>query len=382
MKQSPASPLPRPKECRRLRRTQSLTQTQIASRLGVSVETVRDWETGLSVPRGRRRRAYARLLAEWAAQEMTTASRPEPGRHGTLPARPDGPSPAWTDPAPAPRKADVSRRLDRPVPSTLMPCQAFDALYEFCGDTLVRQTYLLTGRRALAREAAERAFQLAWQRWPEVARDPDPQGWVRAAAYEWALSPWHRFRPAYRRPEAPPTDPADRALLHALLTLPPAQRRTVVLYDGVGLDLPDTAAETQASTPASAGRLQRGRATLTALVPEQAAPEVLSRRLTELAGAEGLQADEGPVVRAVGEQRTRRWTLATCAFTALIMGATALTLQLAADHYERPVPGGSVIEDIPFPVAQGPLSARQLRLEARLRTGAHSGPERLLPQAR
>lgn len=35
----------------------------------------------------------------------------------------------------------------------------------------------------------ERAFQLAWHRWPEVAVDRDPAGWVRATAYEYALSP-------------------------------------------------------------------------------------------------------------------------------------------------------------------------------------------------
>lgn len=379
MKQSPASTLPEPKECRRLRRTQSLTQTQIASRLGVSIETVRDWETGLTTPRGRKRRAYARLLAEWAAQEMSVVPRPDPGHDDPSGTHHDGPSTARIVPVPFSR---ISPKLDRPVPSTMLPCQAFDALYEFCGDALVRQTYLLTGRRALAREAAERAFQLAWQRWPEVAKDRDPQGWVRAAAYDWALSPWHRFRPAHRHPEAPPMDPADRALLHALLTLSPVQRRTVVLYDGVGLDLSATAAETQASTSASAGRLQRARATLTALVPEQAGREVLSRRLKELASAEGLHTDQAPVVRSVGEQRTRRWTLAACAFTALIMGATALTLQLAADHYERPVPGGSVIADIPAPVAQGPLSAQQLRLEARLKAQAHHGPERLVPETR
>lgn len=114
---------------------------------------------------------------------------------------------------------------------------------------LARQTYLLTGRRTLALEAVERAFTQAWGRWPEVASDPDPVGWVRAAAYEYALSPWHRFRRAHRHADRPPAEPADRILLDALLALPAAHRRTVLLYDGVGLDLPDTAAETEASTP-------------------------------------------------------------------------------------------------------------------------------------
>ena len=87
--------------------------------------------------------------------------------------------------------------------SALTPVQAFDALYAFCAPALVRQTYLLTGRRELARESVERAFQLAWERWPEVARDPDPAGWVRAAAHEYALSPWHRLRRRHRLPEPP-----------------------------------------------------------------------------------------------------------------------------------------------------------------------------------
>ena len=104
---------------------------------------------------------------------------------------PAGSGRAARDPAPA-----------RPAPLT--PAQAFDALYAFCAPALVRQTYLLTGRRELARESVERAFQLAWQRWPEVAVDRDPAGWVRAAAYEYAMSPWHRFRPRYRHPEPPP----------------------------------------------------------------------------------------------------------------------------------------------------------------------------------
>ncbi|NEE31588.1 DNA-directed RNA polymerase sigma-70 factor, partial [Streptomyces sp. SID7982] len=113
----------------------------------------------------------------------------------------------------------------------------------------------------------ERAFELAWQRWPEVAVDRDPAGWVRAAAYEYAMSPWHRLRRTHRHPDAPPTEPGKRALFDALLDLPPAYRRTLLLYDGVGLDLPETAAETEASTPAAAGRLMTARAAVAERLP-------------------------------------------------------------------------------------------------------------------
>ncbi len=262
------------------------------------------------------------------------------------------------------------------------PHQAFDALYEFCAPALVRQAYLLTGRPALARESVERAFQLAWRRWPEVAVDRDPAGWVRAATYDYALSAWHRFRPRYRRSEPPPADPVDRALMHTLLKLPPAQRRTLLLYDGVGLDLPETAAETEASTPATAQRLLRARETVAALVPALADPEVLHRRLVELASSQRL-GSAGPLsVRSSGERRTRRGTGAALAFTSTILGLTALTLRMASDHYEPPVARGTAIQDIPALTAQGPLSDAQQQLRNKLRSQAHTGPEKLLPEPR
>ncbi len=264
----------------------------------------------------------------------------------------------------------------------LTPAQAFDALYAFCAPALVRQTYLLTGRRELAREAVERAFQLAWQRWPEVARDRDPGGWVRAVAYDCALSPWHRFRPRYRNPEPPPADPADRAVLHALLELPPSYRRTLVLYDGVGLDLPETAAETEASTPAAANRLTHARQAVAARVPELADPAVLHRRLLELASAERLRAPRPTAVRTVGERRNVFWTRVAIAFTVTIIGATALTLRTAPTHYEPPVAPAEAVAGVPPRVAPGPLSPAVQALRTKLSTSERSGPERLVPLAR
>ncbi|AOR32525.1 RNA polymerase subunit sigma-70 [Streptomyces fodineus] len=264
----------------------------------------------------------------------------------------------------------------------LTPAQAFDALYAFCAPALVRQTYLLTGRRELAREAVERAFQTAWQRWPEVARDRDPGGWVRAVAYDWALSPWHRFRPRYRHPEPPPAAPADRALLHALLKLPPSYRRTIVLYDGVGLDLPETAAETEASTPAAAHRLTHAREALAAHLPELADPAELHRRLLVLASAEPLRATEPQPVRRESERRNVLWTRAAIAFTVTIIGATTLTLRTAPSHYEAPIAPAQAVQGVPPVGVMGPLSQKQQALRAKLRGAAARGPERLTPDAR
>jgi DNA-directed RNA polymerase specialized sigma24 family protein/DNA-binding XRE family transcriptional regulator len=354
--QSSATPLPPPTERRRLRVARSLTQAQLAARLGVSRTTVRAWESGRRIPDGSDGEAYARLLSTLA---RPTAPQDPTGKGG----------------APVPEGTPVA-------PEPLTPAQAFDALYAFCAPALVRQTYLLTGRRDLAREVVEQAFQQAWQRWPEVARDRDPAGWVRAVAYDCALSPWHRFRPRYRHPEPPPADPADRALLHALLGLPPAYRRTLVLYDGVGLDLPETAAETEASTPAAANRLTHAREAVAACLPELADPAELHRRLLELASTERLRAARPTVVRTVGERRNVFWTRAAIAFTVTIIGATTLTLRTAPTHYEAPIAPAQAVRGVPPRAALGPLSGEEIALQKKLRQSEASGPERLMPDLR
>ncbi|MFF8862761.1 MULTISPECIES: helix-turn-helix domain-containing protein [unclassified Streptomyces] len=351
-----AGPLPSPKERRYLRQSASLTQAQLSARLGVSRATLRAWESGRRIPGGSEGEAYARFLT--TAVE-STARQERAAQAGD----------AGADPTAGP-------------PPPLTPAQAFDALYAFCAPALVRQTYLLTGRRELAREAVEQAFQTAWQRWPEVARDRDPGGWVRAVAYDCALSPWHRFRPRYRHEEPPPADPADRALLHALLGLPPSYRRTLVLYDGVGLDLPETAAETEASTPAAAGRLLRAREAVAAHVPALADPAVLHRRLTELASSERLLAARPTTVRTYGERRNVFWTRAAIAFTVAIIGSTALTLRTAPTHYEPPIAPAQAVHGVPPPAAMGPLSQEEQALRTKLHRSDSGGPERLLPEFR
>ncbi|MEV7502921.1 sigma factor-like helix-turn-helix DNA-binding protein [Streptomyces sp. NPDC093018] len=343
------SPLPPPKERRRLRQSRSLTRAQLARRLGVARTTVRAWESGRRAPAGAEGRAYTEFLGAFAP-----------------PGGPDEPSAK-----PVPGK-----------PEPLTPAQAFDALYAFCAPALVRQTYLLCGRRELAREAVERAFQLAWQRWPEVAQDREPAGWVRAVAYDCALSPWHRFRPCYRHPEPPPADPADRDLLGALLKLPPSYRRTLVLYDGVGLDLPETAAETEASTPAAANRLTHAREAMAARVPELADTALLHRRLTELSSRERLRASRPPTVRTLGERRNVFWTRAAIAFTVTIIGATTLTLRTAPTHYEPPIAPAQAVQGVPRAVPMGPLSRDELALRTKLHGEASSGSERIEPTPR
>ncbi|MFD5205765.1 helix-turn-helix domain-containing protein [Streptomyces anulatus] len=423
-----APQLPSPKERRRLREAKSLSEEQVAAAVGVTRATVRSWETGRTSPRGRKRALYAKLIAPEPEALATTA----PAAAMT------GPTPVPTAPETVPGSAAEAAAEPTPVPSAepssepapeafpeaapevkammvvaeaatdagrntgtdteaeavgerrLSPAEAFDELYARTAPGLVRQAYLLTGRRALARESVERAFQLAWHRWPEVAVDRDPAGWVRAAAYEYAMSPWHRLRRAHRHPDAPPTEPGKRALFDALLDLPPAYRRTLLLYDGVGLDLPETAAETEASTPAAAGRLMTARAAVAERLPELASAAtpaeqsaLLHDRLGGLARAEHVPVPQpARAVRTGSEDRARLWTRAAVAGVALLIAVTGLTLHTAPTHYEPPISPAERVGGVPPRGGPQKLTAQDLKLQKTLREQLAHGPERLIPQLR
>ncbi|MFD5326395.1 sigma factor-like helix-turn-helix DNA-binding protein [Streptomyces sp. NPDC127092] len=262
------------------------------------------------------------------------------------------------------------------------PEAAFDALYAYAAPSLVHQTYLLTGRRRLSRESVEFAFHHAWQHWPEVAVDRDPVGWVRAAAYEYALSPWHRFRRRHRHPDSAPTEASRRALLGALLELPPPYRRTVLLYDGLGLDLPETAAETEASTPAAGNRLLHARTVIGQRVPELADPEALHRRLAALvAEAPTATLPAARAVRTGSERRSRRLTRTVIGVTAALICVTAVTAATAPTQYIPVIAPGEVVEGVPVRGGPQKLGPEDRKLRDRLRTAPHPGPERLVPAA-
>jgi DNA-directed RNA polymerase specialized sigma24 family protein len=258
--------------------------------------------------------------------------------------------------------------------------EAFDALYAYAAPALVQQAYLLTGRQKLSREAVEYAFHLAWERWPEVAVDRDPAGWVRVATHEYALSPWHRLRRAHRHPDAPATDRAAQELHTALLELPPAYRRALLLYDGLGLGLPETAAETEASTPATGNRVLHARELLAERIPELADPQRLHERLVALL-AKGPAVVPAPprTVRTGSERRIRLWTRGAVALTAVVVAATAFTLATAPTAYQPPLAPGEPVAGVP--VLGGPqrLTPQDEALRDRLRAEPVTGPARLVP---
>ncbi|WP_329443021.1 helix-turn-helix domain-containing protein [Streptomyces sp. NBC_01426] len=323
-----------------------------------------------------------------ATPYTTGTDRPEPETAGAGKSEPDTAADdrAEGDRAGEDRTGKDPADEEAPAPiAALTPAQAFDALYAYAAPALARQTYLLTGRRALSLEAVERAFQNAWERWPEVATDPDPVGWVRAAAYEHALSPWQRLRRAHRNPDQAPAEPADRILMDAMLALPPTHRRTVLLYDGVGLDLPDTAAETEASTPTAGIRLLHAHADLADRIPELAAvpaerhSALLRERLGAVRPPVRLDPREASVVRVACERRARLWSRAAIGLTAVIAVATAYTLTTAPTRYEPPVSPGANVSGVPPHSGPQALTERSKELHDTLRFHPAARPDRLAP---
>ncbi|WP_406049842.1 helix-turn-helix domain-containing protein [Streptomyces virginiae] len=411
--------LPAPKERRRLREAAELTHDEVAAAVGVTAATVRSWESGRTDPRGRKRELYTQFLARLSARPQdggpagapgeakTARAAEEPAADPPVPDRPtpDGPTsdtqapdrpaldrPALDRPTSDAPTSDARNEPERlpaepparvPVPG---PAEAFDGLYALAARDLTRQAYLLTGRRALALEAVEKAFVQAWDRWPEVATDPDPVGWVRAIAYEYALSPWHRFRRAHRHLDKPPAEPADRILLDALLSLSPANRRTVLLYDGVGLDLPDTAAETEATTPTAGHRLVHAHADLADRIPELAdvplekQSALLRDLFTALRPPVDLEPRPAAVVRGGGERRTRLWTRATLSLTAMIAVSTSYTLMTAPTRYEPPLAPGESVSGVPPLAGPQQLTERGKQLHDKLRADPQAGPARIAPR--
>ncbi|GAA3390906.1 RNA polymerase sigma factor [Cryptosporangium minutisporangium] len=112
----------------------------------------------------------------------------------------------------------------------------FDEFYarHFAGIGTQIAAYL--GDRAEAEDITQEAFARAWRRWSRVSGYGDPVAWVRTVAYRLAISRWRRVRVAFahrRQQRAEPIPGPDAAwldLVAALATLPPTQRRAIVLH--------------------------------------------------------------------------------------------------------------------------------------------------------
>ncbi|MDH6578118.1 helix-turn-helix transcriptional regulator [Kitasatospora sp. MAP5-34] len=240
-----------------------------------------------------------------------------------------------------------------PAPPALVRADVFGELCSTAYTRLVQQTFLLTARRRRAVHCVRRALAAASRRRREVSALADPEAWVRAYAFEAALSPWRRGGPRrahlLRLPRRrirvrPVTEPdhggltrRDRALLRALRRLPRPQRRALVLHDALGLPAAEVAVEVESGTAAAEGRVRAARAALARSVPDLVGPDPqapgFGARLSELlhrAAVRGCPAPRRPVpvlLRVTGRLRAGLVTgaagLLTLATGAAIVGTLA-----------------------------------------------------------
>jgi DNA-directed RNA polymerase specialized sigma24 family protein len=262
--------------------------------------------------------AKANERARTAAPAQTT----EPGRQPAQPAK-------TANAAQANRRATAE--LDDAADAA-SAADAFDALYLESARALRWQVVVLTGDPRLAERAVERAFDVAWQQWPEVARDSDPAGWVRAAAHAYALAPWQRLLPGRRRAPSP-----EGRLRQALIGLRPERRRALLLYDGLGMSLAAAAAEIESSTTATAARIVGARRELATAVPEVYEDGDVASHLADLLAAEPDGPDGEPqlrpgVVRHASERGTRWRTAGAFALAGVIVLVTTVSVFVGPQH--------------------------------------------------
>lgn len=254
-----------------------------------------------------------------AGEDAAPARRPQPTGAGGP--RDPGPGPGSGLTGPAPASAPPGEQAVEAVRIAEAAQAAFDGLYTRNAPALLRQVELLTGNMGLARHAVHRAFDLAWQRWPEVAVDPDPAGWIRAEAHHHALASWQQLLPWYRTP------PRERS---SFQRLPRGTRHAVLLHDGLGLSLQRTAAESMATTSMTRRRIVRGR---------EALGEGAAVRLGDLLDEQPQPEYPAAMVRELSEQWLRIRTVGAVVVTVLIALVTAvglvfgpLTDRVAADR--------------------------------------------------
>jgi RNA polymerase sigma-70 factor, ECF subfamily len=148
----------------------------------------------------------------------------------------------------------------------------FDEVYAAHYADLTVQLYAYFGDRQEAQDVVQEAFCRALARWRTVSRYDDPVAWVRRVAWNLAVSRWRRARTAVNfvrrqpRTEAQLDGPTPErvALVAALATLPPTQRRAVVLHYLADLSVADIADREGVAAGTVKSWLHRGRTALAA----------------------------------------------------------------------------------------------------------------------
>jgi RNA polymerase sigma-70 factor (ECF subfamily) len=170
-----------------------------------------------------------------------------------------------------------------PTAGESMDAESFDAFYTASFSRLVGQVYAMCGNVTEAQDCVQEAFVRAWDKRRILDAEQSPEAWVRTVAYRLAVSRWRRARLARRAPDrakqsdrsTPEPDVTRIALARALVGLPAAQRRVIVLHHLCDLPVAEIAREVGAPVGTIKARLHRGRAALAEQLRDE---PVLERR--------------------------------------------------------------------------------------------------------
>lgn len=125
----------------------------------------------------------------------------------------------------------------------------FSDFYRDSYGPLVAQAFLLVGNLSDAQELAQDALLKAWRRWEVPPPLEDPVKWVRVVMHRQAIASWRRRtvtrRFAHRLSEPDQTSmPVEHLeVAQAARSLPPNQRRVLVLQAVLGMSVEEIASE-------------------------------------------------------------------------------------------------------------------------------------------
>jgi RNA polymerase sigma-70 factor (sigma-E family) len=149
----------------------------------------------------------------------------------------------------------------------------FDDFYVSTRQRVVAFLHAVGGEQAEAQDAAQEAYERAWQRWSTISTYDDPEAWVRQVGYRLVLSRWRKARnrvAAYRRhgPSRSADAPSENtvAVVTALRRLPPDLRQAVTLHYLFDLPVAEVARQTGAPVNTVKSRLLRARQSLAGLL--------------------------------------------------------------------------------------------------------------------
>ena len=159
------------------------------------------------------------------------------------------------------------------VPGTRCAIASFDDVYrsEFAG--LVRVAYALTGRRDVAEELVQDAFEAAHRRWRRIGGYDQPGAWVRRVVLHRCIGRHRRLatetrllvRLGQRRDTVVDATPTlDHELLGAIRALPGRQAQVITLVFLDDRTVDETATLLGCGPETVRTHLRRGRLTLAA----------------------------------------------------------------------------------------------------------------------